>query len=75
MAKPRFGGEDCQLARLPAIAALGLAFRIAARLAARGTELELCGIFGDGVNQAAALVAGANSIPSWNVTRLTTSGN
>src|SRR5208283_4075584 len=40
MAEPRFGGEDCQLARLPAIAALGLAFRIAARLAARGTELE-----------------------------------
>jgi hypothetical protein len=36
LAKPRFGGEDCQLARLPAIAALGLAFRIAARLATRG---------------------------------------
>ncbi|MGA9598843.1 MAG: hypothetical protein WBS22_01025, partial [Methylocystis sp.] len=40
MAKPRFGGKDRQLARLPAIAALGVAFRIAARLAARATELE-----------------------------------
>jgi hypothetical protein len=36
---------------------------------------ELCGIFGDGVYQAAALVSGATSIPSRNVTPLMTFGN
>jgi hypothetical protein len=36
---------------------------------------ELCGIFGDGVNQAADFFSGATSIPSRNVTPLTTFGN
>ena len=36
---------------------------------------ELCGIFGDGVNQASDFVSDATSIPSRNVTPLTTFGN
>ncbi len=36
---------------------------------------ELCGILGDGVNQAADFFSDATSIPSWNVTPLTTFGN
>jgi hypothetical protein len=36
---------------------------------------ELCGIFGDGVNQAADFFSDATSIPSRNVTPLTTFGN
>jgi hypothetical protein len=36
---------------------------------------ELCGIFGDGVNQAADFFSDATSIPSRNVTALTTFGN
>ena len=40
----------------------------------RGSN-ELCGIFGDGVNQAADFFSDATSIPSRNVTPLTTFGN
>jgi len=40
MAEPRLGGKDRQLARLPAIAAFGLAFREAARFAAGRAEFE-----------------------------------
>jgi hypothetical protein len=36
---------------------------------------ELCGIFGDGVDQAADFFSAATSIPSQNVTPLTTFGN
>ena len=36
---------------------------------------ELCGILGDGVNQAADLISDATSIPSLNCTPLTTFGN
>jgi len=36
---------------------------------------ELCGIFGDGVNQASDFVSDATSIPSRNVAPLTTFGN
>jgi len=36
---------------------------------------ELCWIFGDGVNQAADFFSDATSIPSRNVTPLTTFGN
>jgi hypothetical protein len=36
---------------------------------------ELCGILGDGVNQAADLISDATSIPSLNFTPLTTFGN
>jgi len=36
---------------------------------------ELCGILGDGVNQAADFFSDATSIPSRNVTPLTTFGN
>ena len=39
------------------------------------TGLELCGIFDDGVNQAADFFSEATSIPSGNVTPLTTFGN
>jgi hypothetical protein len=42
-------------------------------LALLGTEL--CGILGDGVNQAAHLVSDATSIPSLNFTPLMTFGN
>ena len=38
-------------------------------------EAELCGILGDGVNQAADFFSDATSIPSRNVTPLTTFGN
>ena len=38
-------------------------------------EEELCWIFGDGVNQAADFFSDATSIPSRNVTPLTTFGN
>jgi hypothetical protein len=41
----------------------------------RDGESELCGIFGDGVNQAADFFSDATSIPSRNVTPLTTFGN
>ncbi len=36
---------------------------------------ELCGIFGDGMNQAADFFSNATSIPSRNVAPLTTFGN
>jgi hypothetical protein len=36
---------------------------------------ELCGILGDGVNQAADLISDAASIPSLNFTPLITFGN
>jgi hypothetical protein len=36
---------------------------------------ELCGILGDGVNQAADLISDATSIPSLNFTPLMTFGN
>ena len=39
------------------------------------SPLELYGIFGDGVNQAADFFSDATSIPSRNVTPLTTFGN
>ena len=39
------------------------------------TAKELCWIFGDGVNQAADFFSDATSIPSRNVTPLTTFGN
>ena len=38
-------------------------------------QLELCGILGDGVNQAADLISDATSIPSLNFTPLMTFGN
>ena len=38
-------------------------------------RIELCVIFGDGVNQAAALASGTTSIPSRNLTPLKTFGN
>jgi hypothetical protein len=38
-------------------------------------DAELCWIFGDGVNQAADFFSDATSIPSRNVTPLTTFGN
>ena len=40
-----------------------------------GASLELCGILGDGVNQAADFFSDATSIPSRNITPLTTFGN
>jgi hypothetical protein len=46
-----------------------------AALRNRGSLTELCGIFGDGVNQAADFFSDATSIPSRNVTPLTTFGN
>ena len=39
------------------------------------SRAELCGILGDGVNQAADFASNATSIPSRNVTPLMTFGN
>jgi transposase len=50
----------------------GFSGRTAKPLSVRG---ELCGILGDGVNQAADFFSDATSIPSRNVTPLTTFGN
>jgi hypothetical protein len=41
----------------------------------RSLVSELCGILGDGVNQAADLISDATSIPSLNFTPLMTFGN
>jgi hypothetical protein len=41
----------------------------------RAPQRELCGILGDGVNQAADLISDATSIPSLNFTPLMTFGN
>ena len=45
------------------------------RMRLKAQIMELCGIFGDGVNQAADFFSDATSIPSRNVTPLTTFGN
>jgi hypothetical protein len=45
------------------------------KVAVEHVAQELCWIFGDGVNQAADFFSDATSIPSRNVTPLTTFGN
>ena len=49
--------------------------RLVTAIASCADRPELCGIFGDGVNQAADFFSDATSIPSRNVTPLTTFGN